>query len=164
VVILGRTPDADFAFTPGRVGAVPFTVRFADNSTGSNPATIRYFWRFTPNPADTSNQRFTTFTFTDTGTYNVLFVMTNGQCSDSLTTQIIVNAPQNQIYIANVFTPNGDGIHDTWQPRFDVPPTSYTLRVYDRWGTEVLPGRRPLPALERPNLRRWQPYGRRVLL
>lgn len=38
---------------------------------------------------------------------------------------------------ANIFSPNGDNLNDTWRPTFNRPPTSYELVVYDRWGNLV---------------------------
>lgn len=41
-------------------------------------------------------------------------------------------------YAANAFTPNGDGINDTWRPWNNVVDVDrYDLRVFDRWGREV---------------------------
>lgn len=35
---------------------------------------------------------------------------------------------------ANIFTPNGDGVNDTWIPTLSRLPNEYNLKVYDRWG------------------------------
>lgn len=45
--------------------------------------------------------------------------------------------------MANVFTPNGDGINDRFVPRNDL--LSYTLQVYDRWGNLVHTGTQDTP-------------------
>lgn len=44
--------------------------------------------------------------------------------------------PQEYVYYgANAFTPNGDGINDTWRPWNNVVDVDrYSLQVYDRWG------------------------------
>jgi gliding motility-associated-like protein len=43
------------------------------------------------------------------------------------------------VYLPNAFSPNGDGINDDLRPMLPigVQITSYTFKVYDRWGTEV---------------------------
>ncbi len=47
--------------------------------------------------------------------------------------------PQQYVYYgANAFTPNSDGINDTWRPFNNVVDQgNYSLRVFDRWGREV---------------------------
>ena len=47
--------------------------------------------------------------------------------------------PQEYVYYgANAFTPNGDGINDTWRPWNNVVDLdSYQLQVFDRWGKEL---------------------------
>ncbi|HRQ83548.1 MAG TPA: CotH kinase family protein [Flavobacteriales bacterium] len=46
---------------------------------------------------------------------------------------------QDFVYFApNAFTPNGDGINDTWRPINNVVELdSYSLRIFNRWGREV---------------------------
>jgi gliding motility-associated-like protein len=41
--------------------------------------------------------------------------------------------------IPNVFTPNGDGINDTFAPEFTPPENvrSFQMSMYDRWGRLV---------------------------
>jgi gliding motility-associated-like protein len=40
------------------------------------------------------------------------------------------------VFVPNAFTPNDDGVNDTWQIR-DVFVKDYVLKVYDRWGKLV---------------------------
>jgi len=42
-----------------------------------------------------------------------------------------------QPFVPNIFTPNNDGINDTFQPEIPCEVNTYSLRVYDRWGHEV---------------------------
>ena len=65
-----------------------------------------------------------------------------GECS--LTTSIVIEAEDcsAQLYIPNAFSPNLDGINDTFYPQgnfFDV----LEFRIYDRWGNEVHSGDTP---------------------
>lgn len=41
------------------------------------------------------------------------------------------------LFVPNVFSPNGDGIHDKFVPQIDCNIFSYNLQVYDRWGRQV---------------------------
>lgn len=42
-----------------------------------------------------------------------------------------------EVFVPNVFTPNGDAINDVFQPVFDPRMTAVRYTVFDRWGTEV---------------------------
>jgi gliding motility-associated-like protein len=37
----------------------------------------------------------------------------------------------------NVFTPNGDGINDTFGPIVVGPPDGFSMEIRNRWGQEV---------------------------
>jgi large repetitive protein len=54
-------------------------------------------------------------------------------CPDTLSQELKV-APSPTIYIANSFTPNGDGKNDSFGPAILVPPIIYNFTIYDRWG------------------------------
>jgi gliding motility-associated-like protein len=42
------------------------------------------------------------------------------------------------VYVANAFTPNGDGINDLFKPSvIGADPERYVFTVFDRWGSEV---------------------------
>ncbi len=41
------------------------------------------------------------------------------------------------LYMANAFTPNGDGINDEFASVYDCDITSYKLVVFNRWGSQV---------------------------
>lgn len=40
-------------------------------------------------------------------------------------------------FIPNVFSPNGDGLHDTFKPVFNCDLTEFELMIFDRWGRKV---------------------------
>lgn len=45
-----------------------------------------------------------------------------------------------RFYVPDAFSPNGDGINDTFYP---MPDTDYELSIYDRWGNLVYKGNTP---------------------
>lgn len=38
------------------------------------------------------------------------------------------------MFMPNAFSPNDDGINDTWAPVFECEPYDYTVKIIDRWG------------------------------
>lgn len=47
-------------------------------------------------------------------------------------------------FLPNAFTPNDDGINDSWGPIYDCELEHYQLRLYDRWGKEIISTEDPL--------------------
>jgi len=84
-----------------------------------------YSW---DNGASTQN----TYTVSHPGTVSLTVTDNNG-CQ--ATRQINVSEKCPEVYIPNAFTPNGDGINDTW----DIAGLdgTATVKVFTRWGAEV---------------------------
>lgn len=57
---------------------------------------------------------------------------------DSLLVEVEPDCPEFEI-IPNVFTPNGDGYNDCFEPRC-TGNTEYKIIIYNRWGQEVFKG------------------------
>ncbi len=59
------------------------------------------------------------------------------ETSDTVSVNLVTLNPfGNGIYVPNVFTPNGDGVNDTWQV-YGTAISSVRLRIYNAWGTQV---------------------------
>ena len=75
-------------------------------------------------------------------------VMDSNLCQASDTIQILIEKPRD-VYIPNVFSPNGDGINDAFlvytSKEVDI---IVTLKVFDRWGELVFEGNDFPPNLE----------------
>ena len=56
-------------------------------------------------------------------------------CADSIVKAITV-APDFNVFVPNVFTPNGDGENDIFLP-ISTGVKFYDLTVFDRWGKRV---------------------------
>lgn len=67
------------------------------------------------------------------GTY-VIDTLTSEKGCDSLISTTIVDSG---IYIPNVFSPNNDGINDTFMPFIECTFNYYTFQIFDRWGNMV---------------------------
>ncbi len=74
--------------------------------------------------------------YTDSGTYYINLVVANSLgCTDSVMHPVRVSIPA-LVFVPNAFTPNGDGINDTFMPKGDGLE-AYELKVYDRWGNLI---------------------------
>lgn len=69
--------------------------------------------------------------------YITLTAINDYDCVDSVTHSVMVyECPI--IYIPNSFTPNGDGLNDTFLPVCSyVKEEGYSMRIFNRWGEEI---------------------------
>jgi len=72
-------------------------------------------------------------TVTEEGEYSVIIKTTEG--CESRDTAMLVNVAV-PVYVPNAFTPNGDGLNDTFKPIITKPDlvSQYHLSIYNRWG------------------------------
>ena len=71
----------------------------------------------------------------DHGVYNVSIPQL---CADVFEKDILVKPFDCDVYFPNAFSPNGDGINDTWTPQVSCRLISYEMSVYNRWGELVV--------------------------
>ena len=69
--------------------------------------------------------------FLSNGSYSVTLIVSNADVSDTLSRIIDIDGDC-PIVIPNVFTPNQDGVNDTFE--IGALPQNCRLYVYDRWG------------------------------
>jgi gliding motility-associated-like protein len=97
---------------------------------------VSYLWNF--GNGDTSTLENPTYTYGFSGTYGGTLTVTNQFGCIDQTTYSLTTLGFNDyfdIYIPNVFTPNGDGENDVY--RVEVPgriAECVTLSIYNRWG------------------------------
>lgn len=127
-------PVADFNFSPIKPIINNDDVTFTDATYN---ATIQSWnWYFYGNASATSNVQNPVFYYPEAGTYPVTLVVKSDKgCIDTLT-KIIVIGEDFGIYVPNAFTPNGDGLNDTFFPKgFGI--VKYQLQIFDRWGERI---------------------------
>lgn len=79
------------------------------------------------------------YSYDEEGNYTISQAVDNGgDCPDYHFVNIDVRF-DHYFYYPNVFTPNGDGLNDTFFPVRDGVK-SYSLEIYDRWGQKVYNG------------------------
>ncbi|MBS1634712.1 MAG: gliding motility-associated C-terminal domain-containing protein [Bacteroidetes bacterium] len=131
-----EVPDAHFDADPGVTTIIASEVH-CTNMT-SNLAQNTYFWTF--GSAATSTDVNPTYTFLETGQFNITLIATSPQgCLDTAVVQVTIN-PDVVLYVPNAFTANGDGKNDVWL--INLPPTgvdfsTVKIQVFDRWGERV---------------------------
>lgn len=75
-------------------------------------------------------------TYSDTGNFIPFMVLWNEfGCSDTIRTELRV-IPEHRFWLPNAFTPDGDGLNDTFGPSF-MGVREYSFVIYDRWGQQV---------------------------
>ena len=79
------------------------------------------------------------FTAATVGT-TTLIVESEADCILPLTININVIRPEpteSRLIIPNAFSPNADGLNDTFQASSNAPLESFSLLIYNRWGEQV---------------------------
>lgn len=125
-------PIADFIYTPDMPSSFRKEVDFIDQSIDA----ISWSWNFggigaafDPNP---------TFTFPDTGRYKVDLIVVHPQgCTDTMS-RIIDVEPLVTLHMPNAFTPNNDGLNDSFKGKGETNGINdYTLKIWNRWGALI---------------------------
>ena len=80
-----------------------------------------------------SNEKNPIHTFNSPEVYNVSLNAINQFGCSSLAYQTIQINPEYTFFIPDAFSPDGDGLNDTFQPKGDRI-SSFNMKVFDRWG------------------------------
>ena len=122
--------SADFTYTP-MFSVAPSEIIFT--FTGENVHT--YFWDF--GDENSSNEVSPVHLYEGHGNYYVQLIAysIDSICKDTASTVVVVNK-SSHITIPNIFSPNGDGINDTFFPIAENIE-SETMYIYNRWGRLV---------------------------
>ncbi|HAP70341.1 MAG TPA: hypothetical protein DCR04_11565 [Flavobacteriales bacterium] len=130
---VGQIPSPVAAFTT-RSKPEDFidpTVQLINQSTGATS----YEWHL--GEGNISYAEDPLFDYDSSGVYLVMLVAYNEPeygCADTTFGYVEVD-PMFTFYVPNAFTPDGDGINDTWVPQGEsFEYESYNVQVYDRWG------------------------------
>ena len=127
-----ESPIAGFEYTPDRVTSTNSVVSFEDTSIDA------ISWQYIFNDDASLFQPNPTYSFQDTGIQKIdLIVLHPSGCPDTLTRYIDV-IPLASIFLPNAFSPNGDGINDSFKGKgnyFGVK--DYNMQIYNRWGEMV---------------------------
>ncbi|MCS6980909.1 MAG: gliding motility-associated C-terminal domain-containing protein [Flavobacteriales bacterium] len=128
VQVIFSGPVASFTADPP-MGNAPLNVLFSSTSSGAT--SLQWDVGGTAYSVPSFNH-----TFYSPGTFDVTLVVSDDLgCSDTATLKVIVD-DQVEVFIPNVFTPNGDGIND----EFKIVATgikTFQCFIFNRWGNEI---------------------------
>ncbi|MEO8590857.1 MAG: PKD domain-containing protein, partial [Flavobacteriales bacterium] len=120
-------PVAAFTALPGEVSLMDPRIEVVDYSSGSVD------WYYLLNGTEFRTPDFL-YEFEEGGQFTLMQIVTSEHaCSDTATRVVIVS--DHLFYAPNAFTPDGDGVNDTWAPSVRGA-REYELIVFDRWGIE----------------------------
>lgn len=132
-------PNADFTVQPAITTITDPVISITDLSTGA------YYWNWnfgdgsaSVNKGKDTNTVFAPapHTYIDTSSYTItLITSTLYNCKDTAYETIIIE-PDFMFYIPNAFTPNDDGVNDSFSGR-GIFTGSYEMAIFDRWGNSI---------------------------
>lgn len=118
-------PVAAFTALPGEVSLMDPRIEVTDYSSGAVD------WHYFLGGEEFFTPEFT-YEFIDGGQFIITQIVTSeNACSDTTTRLVIVS--DHLFYAPTAFTPDGDGLNDTWLPSVRGA-REYELSVFDRWG------------------------------
>lgn len=121
---------ASFVATPTS-GEAPVNVTTLNTSLNAST----YAWTFGEGSGSASFEP--NFTYENYGDYVITLIATNSNgCMDTAKTNVHIDQVS-ALIIPNVFTPNGDGLNDTFRPVIREGITEFKATVYDRWGIKL---------------------------
>jgi gliding motility-associated-like protein len=124
-------PKVKFTYLPENVYIQNPVVSFTDET----PDAVQWFWDF-GDTTTTSTIQNPVHTFTTVNSFPVKLIVTGSNgCMDSIVQ--VVNVQEVKLVIPNAFTPNGDGINDTYVITDLDKYISNAFVVYNRWGKKV---------------------------
>jgi len=117
------------------IGCNPLTVNFNNTSTNAT----YYYWSFGDGALDTAKNP--THTYADSGIYTVFLIVgdTGSVCRttyDTITFKDYVTVEWCELFIPNVFSPNGDAMNDFFKIIAEGY-TNYHVTIFNRWGEKV---------------------------
>jgi gliding motility-associated-like protein len=103
-------------------------IKIEDRSQYSNS-----YWYSLGDGSTTSEQN-PYHTYKDSGFYDITQIVSNTfGCADTLVKTVYVHILL--VYVPNTFTPDGDGLNETFFPVIEGDdPDAFLFRIFDRWG------------------------------
>jgi gliding motility-associated-like protein len=124
------SPQAGLTASPHDTTIFYPEVTVSDFSSGATDCVI--FW----GDGSSSTSCDTVHSYTQTGTYTIMQVVTNSLgCTDTAYVEVIIH-PEYLFWVPNAFTPNGNGVNDVFKPKI-MGVHNYSFMIFDRWGEKI---------------------------
>ena len=138
IICVLPNPNVDFSVSTSQVSFGSSEVDFTNNSTNA----VDYIWDYGdgttdslifypgPHEFDIDDEEFFPVT---------LYGISEFGCIDSLQLMIFVDHDA-VIFAPNSFTPDNDGLNDTWFPTYStsIDENYFEVQIYNRWGEMIL--------------------------
>jgi len=124
-------PRASFSVNPVTTDIYNSTIYFTNTSTdlyGIN----KTVWQF-GDGHDTLNIQNPSHTYSDTGAFCTNLIVTNVHGCTDTTQRCVEIEPQFTFYVPNAFSPNGDGINESFSAKGEGIK-ALEMWIFDRWG------------------------------
>ncbi|WKZ65442.1 MAG: PKD domain-containing protein [Flavobacteriales bacterium] len=122
-------PIAGFYPSPNRTGILSPEIQVVDT------AQLAVEWAYDMGDGSYSTEQEPLHTYATFGTYLIQQIVTSIHgCLDTAYQEVVID-PDLLIYVPNSFTPDGDGINDSFLPSLDgFAVRDYNLTIWNRWG------------------------------
>ena len=132
-------PNSDFSASSYEFMLSNEPTEFYDNSTADlnyNVQIVSWEWDF--GDGGTSNEQNPSYLYNEPGLYYVWLTVTDENDCEHSTMRTINVQEEYFSYSPNAFSPNGDGVNDTFSPVLtDIDYYTYEIMIFNRWGDVV---------------------------
>ncbi|MDX2302397.1 MAG: PKD domain-containing protein [Microscillaceae bacterium] len=142
-------PVPDFKVIPGASCITPLEVNFENLTSNIPPNQGVFVWDFGNGNSHIGSGNIPTQEYiNDTDTIQNIIVrlsLTNSSGCSSVVEKSVEVCPkpcEARIVIPNAFTPNGDGLNDTFKP-ISVAVRNYRMQIFNRWGQQIFESTEP---------------------
>lgn len=133
VMINTQYPLAAATILPDNIGAPGTLFTFEGDEASDSSPIVSWNWNFGDGTTEPGQN--TTHTYEDPGTYAIRLNVADGAgCESTLFEEVIVSY---EFKIPDGFSPNGDGINDTFVIRGLEGLSDVTIKIFNRWGNVV---------------------------
>lgn len=123
----------------------PLEVTFRANPTGMENYTPSYEWHFRKKTNNNYEELFvryeeeTQYTFRESGTYSVILkTKLDNQGTELEEKEIVITIVESKLDFPNAFSPNGDGINDTFKAKEGYKSiVKFKAIILNRWGQKL---------------------------